>query len=299
MMRRFFPLAAGVAGLALAAALYGPLFERPAQAGHDEAADVAAKNVRQEPAEYRTGVFRKGTNTYSVLDKGAAAADASIVFRDRRNARAEIGITGDAAIHFKTATGTYPNERFIDRMIISVGGGVDVYQGLLRNYATSGTASIVAGNSNFRTGAGLEMSYEFAHMLSRITSAEHGNTYRPLVLEGDGIQFNTGTDSVAEAARFTSAGHLAFTGAAPTLSSCGSGSPALDATASDNAGTITEGTTATGCTATFAVAFATPPHCIVSSPSGSAFASYSTSTTALTIVNASATGDRFTYHCTQ
>jgi hypothetical protein len=85
---------------------------------------------------------------------------------------------------------------------------------------------------------------------------------------------------------------------ASALSSCGT-SPSISATATDIKGTITEGTTATGCTLTFLVAYASAPDCVISSPTGNTPTSYSTSTTALTIVNASATGDKFTYHCIQ
>ena len=82
------------------------------------------------------------------------------------------------------------------------------------------------------------------------------------------------------------------------LSSCGT-TPAINATATDTKGTITEGTTATGCVLTFAAAYVTAPDCTVTSPTGSLLTSYSVSTTALTIVNASATGDKFTYMCIQ
>lgn len=93
--------------------------------------------------------------------------------------------------------------------------------------------------------------------------------------------------------------HVAFTGSAPTPSSCGGGSPSLDATASDGGGTITEGSSASGCTLTFAHAYNTAPHCTVSSPTGSALTSYTATASALTIVNGSASGDKFTYVCVQ
>lgn len=88
---------------------------------------------------------------------------------------------------------------------------------------------------------------------------------------------------------------------APALSACGGGSPAVDATASDTAGTITEGTTATGCTITFTTAYATTPHCTVSNWAGNAQAVTlsACSTTALTVTNASGTGNKFTYQVIQ
>lgn len=92
--------------------------------------------------------------------------------------------------------------------------------------------------------------------------------------------------------------HIGVSAAAPTLSACGTG-PTLNSNASDDHATVTEGTTATGCTITFAAAYGAAPDCIVTSPTGSALTSYSTSTTALTLVNASASGDKFSYICMQ
>lgn len=83
----------------------------------------------------------------------------------------------------------------------------------------------------------------------------------------------------------------------PVLSACGGGSPALNATANDNTGTITEGTTATGCVMTFAATKPVAPVCQVTSPNGTAYTSVATSTTALTIVNGSASGNVYTYRC--
>ena len=92
--------------------------------------------------------------------------------------------------------------------------------------------------------------------------------------------------------------HIASSGALPTLSACGT-SPSITTGSTDTRGAITEGTTATGCTIAFATAYATAPVCVVSSPNGILPTSYSASTTALTIANASATGDQFTYACMQ
>jgi hypothetical protein len=122
----------------------------------------------------------------------------------------------------------------------------------------------------------------------------------------------TGTGSTATSARciyntdplqaITTEGHLAFRHATqPVLSGCGT-SPSLDTFGSDMTGTITEGASATGCTVTFAVSFAVngntwAPHCVISSPNGSALTSYSVTTSALTIVNSSSSGNQYTYAC--
>jgi hypothetical protein len=91
--------------------------------------------------------------------------------------------------------------------------------------------------------------------------------------------------------------HIGVSVNAPAISGCTGCS--LDATASDTAGTLTEGTLQTGVVLTWHTAYATAPHCVVSSPSGAALTSYSATTTTLTLVNASATGDAFTYVCVQ
>jgi len=123
--------------------------------------------------------------------------------------------------------------------------------------------------------------------------------------ERDGIFVGDQTGSTSNYAIRTGKGfvsfgdHIANTGSAPTLSSCGSGSPALDATASDTGGTVTEGTTATGCTVTFSgtPAYTTAPHCTVS---GSVAYTMAPATTAgFTVANASFSGDTFSYHCEQ
>lgn len=94
-------------------------------------------------------------------------------------------------------------------------------------------------------------------------------------------------------------GHLGFINSAPTLSACGTGSPALDATASDTAGTVTEGTAATGCTVTFAVAYASPPHCVVQGSDATVTVPTPATDSALTYAHAVASADTFTYECFQ
>jgi hypothetical protein len=92
-------------------------------------------------------------------------------------------------------------------------------------------------------------------------------------------------------------GNLSSTGPAPVLSSCGGGSPAI--TGSNLAGTVTTGTTATGCVITFAQGgFATAPSCVLSPASGVlASFSYTISTTAITVTQTSSSGNTITYVC--
>lgn len=83
----------------------------------------------------------------------------------------------------------------------------------------------------------------------------------------------------------------------PVLTSCGGGSPAVVGT--DNAFTITQGTTATGCVATFAQAFVTAPTCVAVNQTapGTSTPAYTVSTTAITLVTASTSGEIWNVIC--
>lgn len=82
---------------------------------------------------------------------------------------------------------------------------------------------------------------------------------------------------------------------APALTSCGT-TPAIVGT--DLAGTVTMGTTATGCVITFNSAKSAAPHCVVTwiaTPLASQ--SYTTSTTAITLTQTSASNNVAKYIC--
>lgn len=88
-----------------------------------------------------------------------------------------------------------------------------------------------------------------------------------------------------------------FGATAPTLTSCGTGSPAV--VGSNVAGTITVGTSATGCVATFATAYALAPSCVVVSETAPATTTpaYSVSASAITITQTSTSGNKYDYVC--
>ena len=92
-------------------------------------------------------------------------------------------------------------------------------------------------------------------------------------------------------------GNSQHTATAPALTSCGSGSPAISGT--DWAGTVTVGTSATGCIVTFNTAYTGVPYCVVSSQvaPGTSTPAYSVSATAITWVQASGSGGKFDYIC--
>ncbi len=85
-------------------------------------------------------------------------------------------------------------------------------------------------------------------------------------------------------------------GGTPVLSSCGT-APVLDANSTDQAGTITVGATTASCTLTFSVAKLSKPHCVVASETGTIAISYTESTTALVVTNATLGGDLVDYFC--
>jgi hypothetical protein len=92
--------------------------------------------------------------------------------------------------------------------------------------------------------------------------------------------------------------HVRAAGSAPALTSCGT-SPAISG--SDLAGTVTMGTGApTGCVITFAVAYSSAPHCVVTwRATPLATQSYAVSTTAITLTQVATSSNVVDYVCMQ
>lgn len=84
----------------------------------------------------------------------------------------------------------------------------------------------------------------------------------------------------------------------PAISSCGTGTPTIVGT--DNAFTVTQGTTTTGCVLTFAVPFTVAPTCVAVNQTapGTSTPAYTISTTAITLVTASTSGEIWNVMCT-
>lgn len=90
--------------------------------------------------------------------------------------------------------------------------------------------------------------------------------------------------------------HVALGGPAPAVSACGTGSPSISGT--DNAGTITVGTSATACTLTFDHAYNAAPHCVLSDRSLIAdLTSYTVSASAIALTMTSNSGNLIDYVC--
>jgi hypothetical protein len=161
------------------------------------------------------------------------------------------------------------------------------------NVTAVGTGAIVLnGSGGLYTSNSVTIGNGQASSASIIPSSSSVN---PVTLQGT---HNVKLASTDTAGYLNVAMHAASTGANPALTACGT-SPSVLSSATDTKGTITEGTTATGCVITFATAYIQAPDCVVSSPNGAALTSYSVTLSALTLVNASASGNKFTYICMQ
>lgn len=191
---------------------------------HSKSTNAAPVGFPSQPRIFRIGptIYEANYNypdsSYFVLDRESDFDDCSIVFRTQGNARAEFGLITDSDFHFKTASGTYPSEVFTDRFIIRATGACDAFGGLLRAYGTSGVHSVVAGNSNLSTGAGLELTYDQDNTQAHITSIERGNCYRNLNVGGQNILFYTGAVSLVQILSLGSDGNAVFAGDVSALS---------------------------------------------------------------------------------
>ncbi len=85
--------------------------------------------------------------------------------------------------------------------------------------------------------------------------------------------------------------------AVPTIGSCGGGTPTI--VGSDFGFRVTQGTSATGCVVTFAAAFTTIPTCVAVNETapGTSTPAYSVTTTAVTLVTASTSGEIWDVVC--
>jgi hypothetical protein len=155
----------------------------------------------------------------------------------------------------------------------------------------------------------------FAHMYRATTAGTSGGTQPTWPASGtvgDGstlvwtltpytaVSINEGTVDL-DTSLFDQAATV-VTGAVPSVSSCGSGSPTPVAGSRRNRGQITEGSGATGCTISLAFWQEQPPAtCTVTSPSGSTITSWSVATTSVanSLVIVNPTPGTFAWQCWQ
>lgn len=94
-------------------------------------------------------------------------------------------------------------------------------------------------------------------------------------------------------------GHIASTGTAPGVASCGTGSPSISGT--DTKGVITTGTAATSCTVNFHTSFSSAPVCTMSTSSTASVGDISSVGTGSVVFGLSValTAGKIYYHCIQ
>lgn len=174
-----------------------------------------------------------------------------------------------------------------------------------RNEGTTPYGVYWSGETYFTTyeysGPSFSIGATQSNFNSRLSVSGSSSNNPTIGVEGTGATPATSANLKLQAlgiGAVVNASHWGFSGTSPALTACGT-TPSLDGTATDGTGVITEGTTATGCVLTFAASYLSTPHCVISSPNAATFTSYTVSTTALTIVNGSASGNKYTYICAQ
>lgn len=127
-----------------------------------------------------------------------------------------------------------------------------------------------------------------------------GTGTNPDLVFQTGVKTTTGTTQATAATGLTIKGetqHVSYGGGKPAVSVCGTGSPGIDANATDSSGTVTIGTVATTCTITFSKAYTTYNHCSVTSQTTISGLAYSYTLSAITVSASVLGGDLIDYRC--
>ena len=206
-------------------------------------------------------------------DINTTPSTVQVVFSDTGNVATVTGYT-------VTGTGTTPAGTLTVSNNVSVASGASVYNQSKGIWLP--TYMPIALDTGGATTLFSDGTYIHSAPLSIGTSSPANGYYSPV----------TASVTIGDVGNTAPYGtHIAITQTtAPTITN-----GALDATGSDVAGTVT--LSAANPVVTFKVAYATAPHCVISSPTGTAF-TYTTSTTALTVTGGANT-NKFTYHCLQ
>lgn len=165
-------------------------------------------------------------------------------------------------------------------------------------FGAADAASPVAQIIKFQSGSGTNINGQTATIIGSLSTGASG-------VPGDiALQTGiTGSGTVTAGAAVTAllikgvTQHIKYGGSAPVVSACGTGSPSIDATATDSSGTVTVGTVAAGCTITFNKAYTTSNHCRVTSQGSISGLAYSYTLAAITVSASVLGGDLIDYHC--
>jgi hypothetical protein len=174
----------------------------------------------------------------------------------------------------------------IDFPSATTDGQLNIGNGLFgRGMSNSGTEGLVIG-----TGVSFAISSSTPYSKFTIHSV-NGDTFGNLFL----IASST-SNSTTTLFGITNTGHFFGTSTSPILSSCGTAPSVLG---SDSHGEVTIGSTATGCTITFASAYRSAPVCTVTNQSMSIVnaMTYTISTTTLTVSQTGLGGAKVDYIC--
>lgn len=212
-------------------------------------------------------------------------------------------------------TSTNPSQANITGTTASIIGSPNNFF-LLDAYGTTPTPGIIGRSANGTSasptatqnndnlfafgGRGLDATNGFAAANTVLALFSASENYTATA-HGSKMSFGTtknGTITRSTVFTIDGYGHLSILGpsaAVPAITSCGS-SPSA-ATGSDTAGQVTEGSTATGCTITFANVYTAAPFCTVSMQTQQTAFAYTISTSAIVVTNTSATGDKINWVC--
>lgn len=200
---------------------------------------------------------------------------------------AEVGINGG-----NFSQGAFTGESKQDMFLLSSDANLDIETASSTgpaaiNFLTAGTLTAniratIASGGNF----GIASTSPFG------TLSITGNTStNPFV-----VSTTTTTNASSTLFMIDKSGDVHLGGGTPVLSSCGTG-PTLDANSTDQAGTVTVGSSASTCTLTFFVPKLTKPHCVLGSQTGTLAISWTETTTAIVFTNATLGGDKVDYIC--
>jgi len=237
-------------------------------------------------ADTNIGIVMAGKGTGGACLGGTTCATASLEAPTTASAVNHVVVTGKA-------TGTVPT-------ISSGGSGADSNLGL--EVGVTGTGTVSVGGTTAATSS-LKVTTA-ASQVDQVNIAG-GVTGTPgtVTVSAVGTDTNIALALTPKGSGIINAGEAHIGGGAvpPVLTSCGGGSPTV--VGSNTAGTVTMGTTATGCVLTFATtgaayAFVTAPICLVTwRATPLASQSYTVSNTALTLTQTSTSGNLADYVC--
>lgn len=271
-----------------------------------------------------SGGFGRAAATRPVADTDVNPSLRNYIWQNHESQSGDITpqVNGSATLTWDSDRGNYYNNA--GTSVTFAAGSSFAFGGMA--YTAAGTNNAVfdidtANSSNFATGAKFgpdkpvyllynnpiigfnsywqSASFRFgkgstAHYAGNLSFAAASGTYTWSVSNAAGAAGAAAT--LVNLKQLDRNGHEWVGGqAAPTLTTCGT-TPAISGT--DRAGEVTMGTgTPTGCTITFAVAYAAVPYCTVTWRANLASMQYTVTTTAITLTQTATSSNKVDYRC--